>query len=194
MTADTAACGWTCPYNEAGHEEYDLDHKFQPEAAMTANTITKRSTPAAVAAADIEAGGALVRALVPALSDTLPGWGLDDYAGLAVVLRNRLRSSGYLVVPAAEHERLPKVGGHFGNRPPPPPPPDGPGGRLPRGERSDEDIARMFHEAYERLAPSFGYETRKASAVPWEDVPEPNRSLMVAVAGEVRAALEGSDR
>lgn len=53
----------------------------------------------------------------------------------------------------------------------------------------DEDVARLFHEAYERLAPSFGYETRKASAVPWESVPEPNRSLMVAVAGEVRAAL-----
>ena len=53
----------------------------------------------------------------------------------------------------------------------------------------EEDVARLFHEAYERLAPSFGYETRKASAVPWEDVPEPNRSLMVAVAGAVRAAL-----
>ena len=53
----------------------------------------------------------------------------------------------------------------------------------------DEDVARLFHDAYERLAPSFGYETRKASAVPWSDVPEPNRLLMVAVASEVRAAL-----
>lgn len=25
-------------------------------------------------------------------------------------------------------------------------------------------LAKQFHEAYERLAPSFGYETRKASA------------------------------
>lgn len=51
------------------------------------------------------------------------------------------------------------------------------------------DLARAFHEAYERLAPSFGYETRRASAVPWEDVPEPNRSLMIAVAGEVLSDL-----
>lgn len=48
-----------------------------------------------------------------------------------------------------------------------------------------EAVARMFHEAYERLAPSHGYETRKASAVPWSAVPEPNRSLMIAVAAEV---------
>lgn len=57
-----------------------------------------------------------------------------------------------------------------------------------------EDVARYFHEAYERLAPSFGYETRKASAVPWADVPEPNRSLMVAVAGEVLATLDAARR
>lgn len=52
-----------------------------------------------------------------------------------------------------------------------------------------EDVARLFHEAYERLAPSFGYETHKASAVAWADVPEPNKSLMVAVAAEVLRAL-----
>lgn len=46
-------------------------------------------------------------------------------------------------------------------------------------------LAQWFHEAYESLAPSFGYETREATAVPWSAVPEPNRSLMVAVAGEV---------
>lgn len=59
-----------------------------------------------------------------------------------------------------------------------------------------ERIARAFHEAYERLAPSFGYETRKASAVPWEDVPEENRELMVATVetlledGEIIAPAE----
>jgi hypothetical protein len=52
-----------------------------------------------------------------------------------------------------------------------------------------EDVARRFHEAYERLAPSFGYETRRASAVPWDAVPENNRQLMEAVASEVLAAL-----
>jgi hypothetical protein len=48
-----------------------------------------------------------------------------------------------------------------------------------------EAIARAFHEAYERLAPNHGYETRKASAKPWEEVPEANRRLMIAVAAEV---------
>lgn len=48
-------------------------------------------------------------------------------------------------------------------------------------EMSDaEAIAREFHAAYEALAPSVGYRTRKASAVPWEQVPEYNRALMVA--------------
>jgi hypothetical protein len=51
--------------------------------------------------------------------------------------------------------------------------------------KDPEQVARQFHEAYERLAPSFGYETRKASAVPWEDVPENNRNLMIAVVKEV---------
>lgn len=53
-----------------------------------------------------------------------------------------------------------------------------------------DDLARRFHETYERLAPSFGYETRRASAVPWEEVPEQNRALMTAVAAE----LLGADR
>ncbi len=55
-----------------------------------------------------------------------------------------------------------------------------------------EGLARMFHDAYERLAPSFGYETRADTAVPWDDVPEPNRALMVAVAAEVLSALAWS--
>jgi hypothetical protein len=46
-----------------------------------------------------------------------------------------------------------------------------------------EQIAQAFHERYERLAPSFGYRTREASAKPWSEVPERNRNLMVAVAG-----------
>lgn len=52
-----------------------------------------------------------------------------------------------------------------------------------------EQLAQRFHEAYERLAPQFGYQTRPESAVPWEDVPEANRALMVAVATEVLASL-----
>lgn len=43
-----------------------------------------------------------------------------------------------------------------------------------------EQIAQRFHEHYERLAPEYGYHTRAASAVPWDDVPEANRKLMIA--------------
>lgn len=52
-----------------------------------------------------------------------------------------------------------------------------------------EAVAQRFHEAYERLAPSFGYKTREASAVPWADVPEQNKKLMIAVAAEVLAGI-----
>jgi hypothetical protein len=48
-----------------------------------------------------------------------------------------------------------------------------------------EQLAQKFHEIYERLAPEHGYETRKASAVPWADVPANNKSLMIAVCNEI---------
>jgi hypothetical protein len=57
-----------------------------------------------------------------------------------------------------------------------------------------EQLAQRFHEHYERLAPEHGYKTRRASAVPWDDVPEPNRSLMVAVAAAVLHDLEQPKR
>jgi hypothetical protein len=44
-----------------------------------------------------------------------------------------------------------------------------------------ERVAREFHEAYEELAGTFHYKTREASAVPWADVPDKNKSLMIAV-------------
>ncbi len=44
-----------------------------------------------------------------------------------------------------------------------------------------EEIAKQFHETYERLAPEFNYETRLQSRVPWEDIPKENRELMIAV-------------
>ena len=46
-------------------------------------------------------------------------------------------------------------------------------------------IAKQFHEAYERLAPEYGYETRPESAVAWSDVPQNNRYLMTAVVEEL---------
>lgn len=48
-----------------------------------------------------------------------------------------------------------------------------------------EQLAQFFHETYERLAPSFGYKTREASAKPWAEVPEQNKLLMMAVCDEV---------
>lgn len=52
-----------------------------------------------------------------------------------------------------------------------------------------EHLAQLFHDNYERLAPEFGYTTRKTSAVPWHEVPEPNKSLMIAVAKNVLREL-----
>lgn len=44
-----------------------------------------------------------------------------------------------------------------------------------------EDLARRFHQLYEHAAPSFQYETRKESRVPWEKLPTINRELMIYV-------------
>jgi hypothetical protein len=44
-----------------------------------------------------------------------------------------------------------------------------------------ERVAQAFHESYERQAPEHGYKTRDASAVPWQDVPDQNKELMIAV-------------
>ncbi|GAA0897843.1 hypothetical protein [Pseudonocardia zijingensis] len=51
-----------------------------------------------------------------------------------------------------------------------------------------ERLARLFHETYERLAPEHGYETRRESAVPWEQVPANNRALMTAVCEHILAS------
>ena len=52
---------------------------------------------------------------------------------------------------------------------------------MERGRTHAEYLAQLFHEYYEEMAPDFDYRTRKASAVPWLDVPENNRNLMIAV-------------
>ena len=55
-----------------------------------------------------------------------------------------------------------------------------------RGEADAETLAQQFHKTYELLAPSFGYETRRESAVPWEQVPYRYRRLMIAVCAALR--------
>ncbi len=52
-----------------------------------------------------------------------------------------------------------------------------------------ESVAKLFHDTYERLAPSFNYDTRRATRVPWEEMPERNKRLMIAVTAEVLAWL-----
>lgn len=49
------------------------------------------------------------------------------------------------------------------------------------------ELARKFHDAYERLAPSFGYETRKDTRA--FDPESPNGKLMIAVCAEIVADL-----
>ncbi len=60
--------------------------------------------------------------------------------------------------------------------------PDG----LPAVSGSGEQLARRFHEVYERLAPSFGYETRAETRD--FDPTTPNGRLMIAVCEELAAA------
>lgn len=48
-----------------------------------------------------------------------------------------------------------------------------------------DQLAKLFHDQYERLAPEYGYKTREASAVPWDEVPKQNKDLMIAVAGRI---------
>ena len=52
-----------------------------------------------------------------------------------------------------------------------------------------ESVAKLFHETYERLAPTFGYETREATRVSWDALPERNKRLMIATTAELLALL-----
>jgi hypothetical protein len=58
-----------------------------------------------------------------------------------------------------------------------------------------EEIAIAFHETYENFAPNYGYKTREASAVPWQDVPGTNKALMIAVVADLldRNIIEPGD-
>lgn len=57
---------------------------------------------------------------------------------------------------------------------------------------SPEQVARMFHECYERLAPSFGCETRKETRS--FDAHSANGKLMIAVCEVVARAIETRSR
>lgn len=53
-----------------------------------------------------------------------------------------------------------------------------------------EELARLFHDTYIRLAPAFGWLVRLATATSWEKLPKNNRLLMIATATEVLRALD----
>ncbi len=50
-------------------------------------------------------------------------------------------------------------------------------------QQAAEDLARKFHEIYERFAPSFGYETRPETRV--FDPHSTNGRLMIAVCDQL---------
>ncbi len=52
-----------------------------------------------------------------------------------------------------------------------------------------EQVAKRFHEVYERLAPQYGYKMRAESAVPWDELPFNHRALMAATVAEVLGSL-----
>lgn len=51
--------------------------------------------------------------------------------------------------------------------------------------RFAEDLARLFHASYEAIAPMLGYQTRRATAVPWDQLAPPSRWLMILTADQV---------
>jgi len=53
------------------------------------------------------------------------------------------------------------------------------------------ELAILFHETYERLAPKFGYETRTETRK--FDPTTPNGRLMVSVCGEILSTLAATD-
>lgn len=64
-----------------------------------------------------------------------------------------------------------------------------------------EEMARTGHEAYERAAKAYGWDTQAASQTAWADVPEENRLTMLAayraalthVAPRIEAAIADED-
>ena len=50
---------------------------------------------------------------------------------------------------------------------------------------SAEELAQLFHETYEKLAPKYDYKTKKESAVKWKNVPDKNKNLMIETCREI---------
>lgn len=61
--------------------------------------------------------------------------------------------------------------------------------RIPTEDVAGEELARRFHETYERLAPEYGYETREDTKA--FDPESPNGKLMIAVCKEITKPTDG---
>ena len=59
-----------------------------------------------------------------------------------------------------------------------------------RAKLDREKLAKVFHDAYERLAPVYQYATRPESALPWDDVKPNLRELMMATCDAIIAYLK----
>lgn len=54
-------------------------------------------------------------------------------------------------------------------------------------KRTSELVAEQFHAAYEHAAVNLGYATREESRVPWDEVPDKNRAVMIETARDLLA-------
>jgi hypothetical protein len=59
---------------------------------------------------------------------------------------------------------------------------------------SPEQLAELFHSTYERLAPAFGWRTKKGCNVPFIQLPQRNKALMIATCQTVLNALQNSGK
>ena len=57
---------------------------------------------------------------------------------------------------------------------------------------SPEQLAELFHETYERLAPAFGWKTKKGCHCKFAELPQRNKALMIATCQTVLNALQSS--
>jgi hypothetical protein len=53
--------------------------------------------------------------------------------------------------------------------------------------KPSEWIAMAFHDASERLAPGFGWETQARAHRPWTEIPIENRRVVIAVVEDLLA-------
>lgn len=50
---------------------------------------------------------------------------------------------------------------------------------------NSEELAKFFHDEYDKLAPRYGWRTQISTQVTFDQLPDNNRALMVAVCEQV---------